>query len=154
MGAAGPGRADREGRQGRTGTSLSLLHAAARGGAGPPVSALRAGRGGAGPHRRAINSRVRAGGGRAAGTMQGNGQQAGKGHEEHLAGVGAADGGLPAAAVPMLPAMELAEEPEKPPGGRSKDPNTYKVLSLVRAGAAPGGRSGASSPRQRGARLG
>ncbi|KAF4796272.1 ectonucleotide pyrophosphatase/phosphodiesterase 1 [Turdus rufiventris] len=62
--------------------------------------------------------------------MQGNGQQAGKGHEEHLAGVGAADGGLPAAAVPMLPAMELAEEPEKPPGGRSKDPNTYKVLSL------------------------
>lgn len=52
-----------------------------------------------------------------------------------------ADGGLQAAAVPMLPAMEVAEEPEKPPGGKSKDPNTYKVLSLVRAGA-PRGRAG------------
>ncbi|OWK61806.1 Ectonucleotide pyrophosphatase/phosphodiesterase family member 1 [Lonchura striata] len=62
--------------------------------------------------------------------MQGNGQQAGKGHEDHLDGVGAADGGLQTAAVPMLPAMEVAEEPEKPPGGKSKDPNTYKVLSL------------------------
>uniref|UniRef100_A0A8C3R1Z6 Ectonucleotide pyrophosphatase/phosphodiesterase 1 n=1 Tax=Cyanoderma ruficeps TaxID=181631 RepID=A0A8C3R1Z6_9PASS len=63
--------------------------------------------------------------------MQGNGRQVGKGHEDHLDGVGAADGGLQAAAVPMLPAMEVAEEPEKPPGGKSKDPNTYKVLSLV-----------------------
>lgn len=68
--------------------------------------------------------------------MQGNGQQAvaGKGHEDHLGGIGAADGGLQAAAVPMLPAMEVAEEPEKAPGGKSKDPNTYKVLSLVRVG--------------------
>ena len=71
--------------------------------------------------------------------MQGNGQQAaaGKGHEDHedhLGGIGAADGGLQAAAMPMLPAMEVAEEPEKAPGGKSKDPNTYKVLSLVRAG--------------------
>lgn len=73
--------------------------------------------------------------------MQGNGRQAGKGHEDHLDGVGAADGGLQAAAVPMLPAMEVAEEPEKPPGGKSKDPNTYKVLSLVSAGA-PRGRAG------------
>lgn len=78
--------------------------------------------------------------------MQGNGQQAaGKGgedHDDHLGGEGAADGGLQAAAMPMLPAMEVAEEPEKAPGGRSKDPNTYKVLSLVRAGgraALPGG---------------
>ncbi|RMC12988.1 hypothetical protein DUI87_10517 [Hirundo rustica rustica] len=63
--------------------------------------------------------------------MQGNGQQAGKGHEDYLDGVGAADGGLQAAAVPMLPAMEVAEEPEKPPSGKSKDPNTYKVLSLM-----------------------
>ncbi|XP_059698065.1 ectonucleotide pyrophosphatase/phosphodiesterase family member 1 isoform X2 [Haemorhous mexicanus] len=63
--------------------------------------------------------------------MQGNGQQVGKGLEDHLDGVGAADGGLQTAAVPMLPAMEVAEEPEKPPGGKSKDPNTYKVLSLV-----------------------
>lgn len=75
--------------------------------------------------------------------MQGNGQQAGKGHEDHLDGVGAADGGLQAAAVPMLPAMEVAEEPEKPPGGKSKDPNTYKVLSLVRAGV-PRGQGGGS----------
>lgn len=73
--------------------------------------------------------------------MQGNGQQAGKGREDHLDGVAAADGGLQTAAVPMLPAMEVAEEPEKPPGGKSKDPNTYKVLSLVRAGA-PWGRAG------------
>ncbi|KAM6083859.1 ectonucleotide pyrophosphatase/phosphodiesterase family member 1 isoform 3-T3 [Theristicus caerulescens] len=65
--------------------------------------------------------------------MQGNGQQAaaGKGREDRLGGAAAADGGLQAAAVPMLPAMEVAEEPEKAPGGKSKDPNTYKVLSLV-----------------------
>lgn len=44
----------------------------------------------------------------------------------------------------MLPAMELAEEPEKPPGGRSKDPNTYKVLSLVRAGAVRADGAGAA----------
>ncbi|XP_054831022.1 ectonucleotide pyrophosphatase/phosphodiesterase family member 1 [Eublepharis macularius] len=36
------------------------------------------------------------------------------------------------AAVPMLSAMELAEEPEKAtPRGKEKDPNAYKVLSLV-----------------------
>lgn len=72
--------------------------------------------------------------------MQGNGRQAlaGKDHEDHLGGIGAADGGTPAAAAPMLPAMEVAEEPEKAPGGKSKDPNTYKVLSLVRAGAPRG----------------
>ncbi|NXH20070.1 ENPP1 phosphodiesterase, partial [Bucco capensis] len=64
--------------------------------------------------------------------MQSNGQQAvAKDHEDHLSGIGTADGELPAAAVPMLPAMEVAEEPEKAPGGKSKDPNTYKVLSLV-----------------------
>lgn len=71
--------------------------------------------------------------------MQGNGRQAGKGPEERPDGLGAADG-LQAAAVPMLPAMEVAEEPEKPPGGKSKDPNTYKVLSLVSKGRAPRGR--------------
>lgn len=73
--------------------------------------------------------------------MQGNGRQvavAGKGHEDQVGGIGAADGGLQAAAVPMLPAMEVAEEPEKAPGGQSKDPNTYKVLSLVRARGAAG----------------
>ncbi|XP_068024023.1 ectonucleotide pyrophosphatase/phosphodiesterase family member 1 [Melanerpes formicivorus] len=65
--------------------------------------------------------------------MQGNGQQAAaKGREGHRGGTTeAADGGLQAAAVPMLPAMEVAEEPDKAPGGKSKDPNTYKVLSLV-----------------------
>ncbi|NXX43619.1 ENPP1 phosphodiesterase, partial [Tricholaema leucomelas] len=64
--------------------------------------------------------------------MQGNGQQAAaKGCEDHRGGIEAADGGLQAAAVPMLPAMEVAEEQEKAPGGKSKDPNTYKVLSLV-----------------------
>lgn len=72
------------------------------------------------------------------GNMQGNGRQAGKGPEERPDGLGAADG-LQAAAVPMLPAMEVAEEPEKPPGGKSKDPNTYKVLSLVSKGRAPRG---------------
>ncbi|XP_006127349.2 ectonucleotide pyrophosphatase/phosphodiesterase family member 1 [Pelodiscus sinensis] len=36
------------------------------------------------------------------------------------------------AAVPMIPAMELAQEPEKAaPRGGGKDTNTYKVLSLV-----------------------
>lgn len=79
------------------------------------------------------------------GTMQGNGQQAaGKGHEDCVDGIGAADGGPQAAAVPMLPAMEVAEEPEKAPRSKSKDPNTYKVLSLVRAGSFPKG-----SPRWR-----
>lgn len=82
--------------------------------------------------------------------MQGNGRQAGKGHEDHLDGVGEADGGLQAAAVAMLPAMEVAEEPEKPPGGKSKDPNTYKVLSLVRAGA-PRGRVDLGVPSPAGA---
>lgn len=74
------------------------------------------------------------------GSMQGNGQQAlaGKDLEDRLGGIGAADGGTPAAAAPMLPAMEVAEEPEKALGGKSKDPNTYKVLSLVRAGAPRG----------------
>lgn len=64
--------------------------------------------------------------------MQGNGEKAaGNGRQEGLGGRGAADGELQAAAVPMLPALEVAEEPEKAPGGKSKDPNTYKVLSLV-----------------------
>lgn len=89
--------------------------------------------------------------------MQGNGQRAaaaGKGHEDRLDGLAAADGGLQAAAVPMLPAMEVAEEPEKAPGGQSKDPNTYKVLSLVRTGRGGGrGQAGGlgrrSPPRRR-----
>lgn len=119
------------------------------------MSALRAGRDRAAGLLIAVSGRAD---GRAAGTMQGNGQQAGKGREDHLDGVGAADGGLQTAAVPMLPAMEVAEEPERPPGGKSKDPNTYKVLSLVRTGL-PRGRAGGPtwlSPRrwERGERCG
>uniref|UniRef100_A0ACB8GBS0 Uncharacterized protein n=1 Tax=Sphaerodactylus townsendi TaxID=933632 RepID=A0ACB8GBS0_9SAUR len=35
-------------------------------------------------------------------------------------------------AVPMLSAMEVAEEPEKAvPRGKDKEPHTYKVLSLL-----------------------
>ncbi|XP_038032814.1 ectonucleotide pyrophosphatase/phosphodiesterase family member 1 isoform X1 [Anas platyrhynchos] len=80
------------------------------------------------------------GGGTAAaagGSGQGNGETvamvaAGNGRQrEGAAGPGVADGEARAAAVPMLPALEVAEEPEKAAGGRSKDPNTYKVLSLV-----------------------
>lgn len=83
------------------------------------------------------------GGGTAAasgGSGQGNGETvamvvaAGNGQREGAAGPGVADGEARAAAVPMLPALEVAEEPEKAAGGRSKDPNTYKVLSLVSGG--------------------
>lgn len=88
------------------------------------------------------------GGGTAAaagGSGQGNGETvamvaaAGNGRQrEGTAGPGVADGEARAAAVPMLPALEVAEEPEKAAGGRSKDPNTYKVLSLVSGGGGCG----------------
>nr|XP_048700491.1 ectonucleotide pyrophosphatase/phosphodiesterase family member 1 isoform X6 [Caretta caretta] len=39
--------------------------------------------------------------------------------------------GAEQAAAPMIPAMELAQEPEKAARGKSKNPNTYTVLSLV-----------------------
>uniref|UniRef100_A0A493TCL8 Alkaline phosphodiesterase I n=1 Tax=Anas platyrhynchos platyrhynchos TaxID=8840 RepID=A0A493TCL8_ANAPP len=107
----------------------------------------RAGRGRAGPRLITAGGGQSGGGGMpggggtaaaAGGSGQGNGETvamvvaAGNGRQrEGAAGPGVADGEARAAAVPMLPALEVAEEPEKAAGGRSKDPNTYKVLSLV-----------------------
>lgn len=104
---------------------------------GLPAAALQQGRGRSGRAAALLITAAGTAEGRAAGGMQGNGEKAaGNGRQEGLGGRGAADGELQAAAVPMLPALEVAEEPEKAPGGKSKDPNTYKVLSLVRAGRA------------------
>uniref|UniRef100_A0A8C3BAF8 Alkaline phosphodiesterase I n=1 Tax=Cairina moschata TaxID=8855 RepID=A0A8C3BAF8_CAIMO len=105
---------------------------AGRGRAGPRLITAGGGQSGGGG--------MPGGGGTAAasgGSGQGNGETvamvvaAGNGQREGAAGPGVADGEARAAAVPMLPALEVAEEPEKAAGGRSKDPNTYKVLSLV-----------------------
>ncbi|XP_067402852.1 ectonucleotide pyrophosphatase/phosphodiesterase family member 1 [Emydura macquarii macquarii] len=61
--------------------------------------------------------------------MEGDGRAMGSLPGERSLGRG---GEQQAAAVPMISAMELGQEPEKAaPSGKSKDPNTYKVLSLV-----------------------
>lgn len=122
----------------------------ASGGVGAAGSRAPAGAGPAGPGRAAalLITATGTAEGRVASAMQGNGEKAaGNGRQEGLGGRGAADGELQAAAVPMLPALEVAEEPEKAPGGKSKDPNTYKVLSLVRAGRARWAATRAGGPR-------
>lgn len=115
---------------------------------GLPAAALRQGRGRPGRAAALLITATGTTEGRVASAMQGNGEKAaGNGRQEGLGGRGAADGELQAAAVPMLPALEVAEEPEKAPGGKSKDPNTYKVLSLVRAGRARWAATRAGGPR-------
>lgn len=76
------------------------------------------------------------GGGSSAGNCQARGSPpAGNSQGKKLRGDGAVAGAEQqnSAAVPMLSAMELADEPEKAaPRGKDKEPNAYKVLSLVR----------------------